>query len=185
MHPQQCIADDKLKQSSMTWLDISSWSWLNSLGRMLAPRVAIGSYVGSMMLAGVFFALTMLSLLICGPQDPLALCMTTAFLALALAPLEWTDGGLVTRIVAYACASSVSYFPARVIVEEQSAFTDSAYVIGLSPHSAMPTALPVVFSTASKLLPDGECADSFENHWDWCNFHSDDVCSHPSIIPTV
>lgn len=140
----------------MTWFEMSSWLGVNSLGRVLAPRIAIASFVGSMQLSGLFAALTLLRIVSCGPLDPLALFLLSSFMALALAPLDRTDAPWIKNLVAYACASSESYFPARVIVEEESAFTDSAYILGLSPHSAMPTALPVVFSTVSKLLPTGE-----------------------------
>lgn len=132
---------------------------LNALTRYVASRLSIASFIGSMQCSGMLTALIIVRLFQTGPKDTLFVFLISTFAFLVLAPLAWTDARWIHDLVAYACQSSETYFPTTVVVEDEAAFKpDSAYILGLSPHSAMPTALPVVFSSYSKQLPLGENA---------------------------
>lgn len=145
-------------EPTMNALDLSTGcGMLNTLTSKLASRLSIASFIGSMQLSGLLTALIIVRLFQTGPKDTLFVCLISTFSFLVLAPLAWTDSRWIHDLVAFACASSETYFPTTVVVEDEAAFTpDSAYILGLSPHSAMPTALPVVFSSYSKQLPPGE-----------------------------
>ncbi|KAA6418337.1 MAG: diacylglycerol acyltransferase type 2 [Trebouxia sp. A1-2] len=63
---------------------------------------------------------------------------------------------LIQRAIHFSVQSALSYFSCRVTVEDADALKPGqAYVVGLEPHSALPVALPMVFTDHCDLLPKG------------------------------
>ncbi|KAL0040691.1 hypothetical protein WJX79_001880 [Trebouxia sp. C0005] len=100
---------------------------------------------------------TMLALcLLC---HPLACLPAAVFLLLQVAIVVLPVGEapvLIQRAIHFSVQSALSYFSCRVTVEDADALKPGqAYVVGLEPHSALPVALPMVFTDHCDLLPKG------------------------------
>lgn len=61
---------------------------------------------------------------------------------------------LVERFLKFSVQSATKYFSLKVVCEDQDAIQHGqTYVVGLEPHSALPTALPMMFNRFCEVLP--------------------------------
>jgi len=89
-----------------------------------------------------------------GITDTVGLTCLALLLILALIPLKWGTGPVTDAFVRMSCTQGGKYFPINVHIEDEEALRPGRpYVLGLEPHSALPIAIPMVFATASPLLP--------------------------------
>lgn len=117
--------------------------------------LALGAFVGSILSALLLVALTA-ALLVSAPTSALGWTLAALVVALTTIPLRERNGPLANAFMAYSCRAAKDYFPVTVIAEDEAAFkSDTPYVVGLEPHSALPTAMPSVFGTSSTMLPEG------------------------------
>lgn len=65
-------------------------------------------------------------------------------------------GRLARAFSRYCCRLAPRYFLTRIVVEDGASFDrHTPYVVGLEPHSALPTAMPACFGIPGTVLPDG------------------------------
>lgn len=90
---------------------------------------------------------------------PWACLPASIFLLLQLAVIALPVGDapyIVERCIHFAVQSAMAYFSCKVTVEDAAAFKPGqAYVVGMEPHSALPVAMPMVFSDHCDQLPEG------------------------------
>ncbi|KAI8471556.1 MAG: diacylglycerol acyltransferase-domain-containing protein [Monoraphidium minutum] len=123
--------------------------------RVLAP-LACSCFVGSIVLSALLCHAAV-ALIFLWPARAAGWTLLAALAALALAPIGEPPAWAAAAI-AYSCGAAADYFQARVVFEDEGALrADKPYVIALEPHSALPTAVPVVFGTRSVLLPESLC----------------------------
>lgn len=117
--------------------------WLEVI-RMLAVSFWVGQIIGQTI--GTIVALYFLPNL-----------LAVSFLAFQILNVLWPLGKapwLMERFLNFSVQSAMQYFSLKVICEDYDAIKpDQTYVVGLEPHSALPTALPMMFNKYCQALP--------------------------------
>ncbi|WIA15065.1 hypothetical protein OEZ85_001763 [Tetradesmus obliquus] len=117
--------------------------------------LALSVFVGAIFAATVL-VLGTAYLVIKQPWSPWTWTLAVLTATLAFVPLWKENGPLGEGFMRYIVSHAEAYFPITVVCDGGATFSrDTSYVIGLEPHSALPTAMPSTFSLQSTLLPDG------------------------------
>eukprot|EP00882_Tetradesmus_deserticola_P003021 GHRQ01003207.1.p1 GENE.GHRQ01003207.1~~GHRQ01003207.1.p1 ORF type:complete len:330 (+),score=99.67 GHRQ01003207.1:30-1019(+) len=117
--------------------------------------LALSAFISSILVAHVF-VLGSIYLVVTQPWSPWTWTLAALTATLTFVPL-WENNGLFGEaFMRYICSHAEAYFPVTVVCDGGTTFSkDKSYVVGLEPHSAMPSAMPASFSLQSTLLPDG------------------------------
>eukprot|EP00878_Enallax_costatus_P005253 GHUV01005520.1.p1 GENE.GHUV01005520.1~~GHUV01005520.1.p1 ORF type:complete len:330 (+),score=53.00 GHUV01005520.1:324-1313(+) len=126
---------------------------LGPIGDILAALI-LSTFVGSILAANAL-VLTAIWWLVQAPWSPVGWTLLAITIAVTLMPLRDKNGRFGEAYMTCCCNVAKDYFPVTVITEEEAAFSrDKTYVVGLEPHSALPTAIPTVFGLQSDMLPE-------------------------------
>ncbi|EFJ41256.1 hypothetical protein VOLCADRAFT_77655 [Volvox carteri f. nagariensis] len=116
--------------------------------------IAVGIYVSAIYATALLLPAILTAFAVLGPSNTVPWVATALLAFCTFTPLHLVTGTLSERFVQFSVRRASAYFPARIICEDAEAFrSDTGYLFGFCPHSALPVALPTVFSTNSPLLP--------------------------------